>query len=112
MSVKGLEMLRKHMSHYDFNPDRALLLGNVLYYLKQAEGEVAELESENKKLRELVRDVNMAAHMLCEAWEGSCSKEADGMSLHAACPIGDTNELCVFGKLYDRMRELGVGEDG
>lgn len=70
------------------------------------------LEAENAKLRELVRDVNMAAHMLCEAWEGSCSKEADGMSLHAACPIGDTNELCVFGKLYDRMRELGVGEDG
>lgn len=65
---------------------------------------------ENAKLRELARDVNKAAHMLCEAWEGSCSKEAEGMSLHAVCPISDTNELCVFGKLYDRVRELGVDE--
>ena len=67
-----------------------------------------DLAAENAKLRELVRDMNKAAHMLCEAWEGSCSKEAEGMSLHAVCPIGDTSELCVFGKLYDRMRELGV----
>ena len=67
-----------------------------------------ELGTENAKLRELARDVNKAAHMLCEAWEGSCSKEADGMSLYAVCPISDTNELCVFGKLHDRMRELGV----
>lgn len=57
MSIKGLEMLREHMSYYDFNPDSVLLLGNVLYYLKQAEGEVAELESENKKIRELVREL-------------------------------------------------------
>lgn len=71
-------------------------------------GPVDDLAVENAKLRELVRDVNKAAHMLCEAWEGSCSKEAEGMSLHAVCPISDTNELCVFGKLYDRMRELGV----
>lgn len=69
---------------------------------------VEKLQAENAKLRELVRDVNKAAHMLCEAWEGSCSKEAEGMSLYAVCPISDTNELCVFGKLHDRMRELGV----
>lgn len=66
------------------------------------------LEAENAKLRELCADMNKAAHMLCEAWEGSCSKEAEGMSLHAVCPISDTSELCVFGKLYDRMRELGI----
>lgn len=72
---------------------------------------VGQLEAENEKLRELVRDVNKAAHMLCEAWEGSCSKEAEGMSLYAVCPISDTNELCVFGKLHDRMRELGIEVD-
>ena len=55
MSVEGLEMLRKHMAYYDFAPDRVLLLGNVLYYAKKAEVEVAELEAENAKLRELVR---------------------------------------------------------
>jgi len=70
--------------------------------------ETTDVQAENAKLRELARDVNKAAHMLCEAWEGSCSKEADGMSLYAVCPISDTNELCVFGKLHDRMRELGV----
>ena len=73
---------------------------------------VAQREAEVEKLRELARDVNKAAHMLCEAWEGSCSKEAEGMSLHAVCPISDTSELCVFGKLHDRMRELGVEVDG
>lgn len=75
-------------------------------------GEILRLAAENAKLRELCADMNKAAHMLCEAWEGSCSKEAEGMSLHAVCPISDTNELCVFGKLYDRMRELGVEVDG
>jgi chromosome segregation ATPase len=69
-----------------------------------------DLERENAKLRELCEDMNKVAHMLCEAWEGSCSKEAEGMSLHAVCPIGDTSELCVFGKLHDRMRELGIGD--
>lgn len=80
--------------------------------LRQQLADVTEsmgrVEERCAKLRELVRDVNRAAHMLCEAWEGSCSKEAEGMSLHAVCPISDTNELCVFGKLYERMRELGV----
>lgn len=66
------------------------------------------LKEENSKLRELCEDMNKVARMFCEAWEGSCSKEAEGMSLHAACPIGDTSELCVFGKLHDRMRELGI----
>ena len=66
--------------------------------------------AENTKLRELCKDMNKVAHMLCEAWEGSCSKEAEVMSLHAVCPIGDTSELCVFGKLHDRMRELGIGD--
>ena len=73
---------------------------------------IVELGAENAKLLELVRDVYKAAHMLCEAWDGSCSKEADGMSLHSVCPIGDTSELCVFGKLEDRMRELGVEVNG
>lgn len=79
--------------------------------LRKLDDYVASVEAENAKLRELVQDVNKAAHMLCEAWEGSCSKEAEGMSLHAVCPISDTNELCVFGKLYDRMRELGIEVD-
>ncbi len=72
---------------------------------------IAELGRENAKLRELVRDIGKAAHMLCQAWEGSCSKEAEGMSIHAVCPISDTSELCVFGKLYDRMAELGTEVD-
>ena len=71
-------------------------------------GENRKLRDENEKLRELCENLNRAAHMLCEAWEGSCSKEAEGMSLHAVCPISDTNELCVFGKLYGQVRELGV----
>ena len=75
-------------------------------------GELVTSKLQNAKLRELVRDVYKAAHMLCEAWDGSCSKEADGMSLHSVCPIGDTSELCVFGKLDDRMRELRVEVDG
>jgi len=70
------------------------------------------LLAENDKLRELVRDMNKAAHMLCEAWEGSCSKEAEGMSLHEVCPIGDTSELCVFGRLDERMHDLGIEVDG
>ena len=70
--------------------------------------ENTQLMEENAKLRELACDVSKAAHMLCEAWEGSCDKEAEGMSLHAVCPIGDIDELCVFGKLHDRMRELGI----
>lgn len=73
--------------------------------------DVADMLDEDAKLRELVWDVYKAAHMLCEAWDGSCSKDADGMSLHSVCPIGDTSELCVFGKLDDRMRELGVEVD-
>lgn len=72
---------------------------------------IAEAEAENAKLRELVRDMNKAAHMLCEAWEGSCSEEAEGMSLHEVCPIGDTSELCVFGRLDERMQELGIEVD-
>ena len=72
---------------------------------------IDSLQAENDKLRKLVRDVNKAAHMLCEAWEGSCSKEAEGMSSYAVCPISDTNELCVFGKLHNRMRELGVVDE-
>lgn len=55
MSVEGLEMLRKHMAYYDFAPDSVLLLGNVFYYAKKAEVEVAELEAENAKLRELLQ---------------------------------------------------------
>lgn len=85
MSIKGFEMLREHMSYYDFNPDSVLLLGNVLHYLKQAEGEVAELESENKKLRKLVRDM----------WEYIYIGTAqDGQSLH------------------DRTREMGIEVNG
>lgn len=76
--------------------------------LRDAADVIEGLEHENAKLRELVRDVYKAAHMLCEAWEGSCNKEADSLSLHAACPIGDIRELCVFGKLDDRVRELGI----
>ena len=85
-------------------------LADVTVSMGRVEERCAKFRDENAKLRELVRDVNKDAHMLCEAWEGSCSKEAEGMSLHAVCPIGDTNELCVFGKLADRMRELGVRE--
>ena len=76
--------------------------------LGRLNSEVKRYKNENAKLRELACDVSKAAHMLCEAWEGSCDKEADGMSLHAVCPIGDMDELCVFGKLHDRMRELGI----
>jgi hypothetical protein len=45
-------MLRKHLSYYDFDPDKVVLLGNVLYYAKKAEFEFAGLEAENAKLRE------------------------------------------------------------
>ena len=98
MSIKGLEMLREHMSYYDFNPDSVLLLGNVLYYLKQAEGEVAELESENKKIRELVR----------ELWEGYADPPCEDCPFRdtptcADCPIC-ARETAVI----DRMRELGI----
>ena len=54
MSSKGLEMLRKHLSYYDFDPDKVVLLGNVLYYAKKAELEFAGLEAENAKLREQI----------------------------------------------------------
>ena len=74
-------MLRKHMAYYDFAPDRVLLLGNVLHYAKKAEVEVAELEAENAKLRELVRDM----------WQE-----------HECC------HLTWPATIADRMRELGV----
>lgn len=98
MSIKGLEMLREHMSYYDFNPDSVLLLGNVLYYLKQAEGEVAELESENKKIRELVR----------ELWEGYADPPCEDCPFRdtptcADCPIC-ARETAVI----DRLCELGI----
>lgn len=82
MSVKGLEMLRKHMAYYDFAPDRVLLLGDVLYYAKKAEVEVAELEAENAKLRKLVD------YMTPIAWYAASERERD------------------------RMRELGIEVDG
>lgn len=72
---------------------------------------VMRMQAENAKLRELVRDVYEAAHTLCTAWEGSCSKEFEGMSIHAVCPIGEDSELCVLTQINDRMRELGVEVD-
>lgn len=69
------------------------------------------LKVENEKLKQLVRDVSKVAYMFCEAWEGSCSKEYEGMSLHEVCPIGDTSEFCVFGRLDERMQELGIEVD-
>ncbi len=83
----------------------------VYHHLYETMEGIAEQSERIARLEELVLDVNKAAHMLCEAWEGSCSKEAEGMSLHAVCPIGDTNELCVFGQLYNRMRELGLEDE-
>ena len=102
MSIKGFEMLREHMSYYDFNPDSVLLLGNVLHYLKQAEGEVAELESENKELRELVRDM----------WEGYNDPRCEECHLKdtptcANCPIC-AREASVI----DHMRQLRIEVDG
>lgn len=88
----------------DLESENAKLLEGCTKWM----GKAAQLEEENKKLWELCEDMNKVAHAFCEAWEGSCSKEADGMSLHAVCPIGDTSELCVFGKLHDRMRELRI----
>ena len=102
MSVKGLEMLRKHMSHYDFNPDRALLLGNVLYYLKQAEGEVAELESENKKLREIVRT-------LCYCMS---DEDCDGCGLNGARGEIVADPLFACASLRDMLRGAGFEVDG
>ena len=95
MSIKGFEMLRKHMSYYDFDPDSVLLLGNVLYYLKQAEGEVAELESENKKLRELVRHLYTCMER----------QEPDGSLLCANCPYENESNECDY---EQRMEEMEV----
>ena len=69
---------------------------------------IVGLANDAREIEQLVRDMYKAAHMLCEAWEGSCSKEAEGMSLHEVCPIGDTSELCVFGRLDERMHDLGI----
>jgi hypothetical protein len=73
--------------------------------------DIANALDENEELRKLVQDTSKAAHMLCQAWEGSCSKDAEGMSLHAVCPIGDTSELCVFGNLYERMKKLRINAE-
>ena len=90
MSIKGLEMLRKHMSYYDFDPDETLALGNVLDYARQAEEEVSELESENAKLRELL-----------EMMYG-CAKGPDCDD----CKMLNDGYACAY-----IMRELGVEVD-
>ena len=70
--------------------------------------DIADALDENEELRRLLQDTSKAARMLCQAWEGACSKDAEGMSLHAVCPISDTSELCVFGNLHERMKKLGI----
>ncbi len=97
MSVEGLEMLGKHMAYYDFAPDRVLLLGNVLYYAKKAEVDVAELEAENAKLRELVRDFD------------KCLDTALYLADSAGYPTMPDQKL--FASLRQRMSELGVETD-
>lgn len=116
MSVKGLEMLRKHMSYYDFDPDRVLLLGNVLYYSEQAESEVAEMESENKKLHERVETLGWLLKLALKyAEEG----ELDRYELCDLCSRLGTCEnhpavSCIrtddtsSGFIRDCMRELGI----
>lgn len=92
MSVEGLEMLRKHMAYYDFAPDSVLLLGNVLYYAKKAEAEVAELEADNAKLRKLALGLK---------W---CS---ENYGCENVCPLYDKSEPehCREERL---LRELGI----
>lgn len=65
-----------------------------------------DLERENTKLRELAEKAWKAAEMLCRAWDGPC--RADGVSIMQPCPMGERDELCVFGLIQRDLRELGV----
>ena len=94
MSSKGLEMLRKHLSYYDFDPDKVVLLGNVLYYAKKAEFEFAGLEAENAKLRELVRNL----------WR-VIPADVTGVV------IGANTDHPTYYKFDEAFRELGIEVD-
>lgn len=99
--VYAIEQLREFRWQHATNDEDAIpYINNV----------AAAHEHETEELRRLLQDTSKAARMLCHAWEGSCSKEAEGMSLHAVCPISDTSELCVCGGLYDRLRDLEIEE--
>lgn len=68
-----------------------------------------QLHAENDRLRELAEKAWKAAEMLCQAFEGPCRD--DGTTIYKPCPLGERDELCVYGWIQRDLRELGVEVD-
>ena len=87
-------MSTKHYPFYGGSFDRIIFDGD---------GSVWVPESENAKLRELVRFANKTVEGLCGLVENS-----PGCYM---CPLNqDEDRACGAAELFSRMRELGVDE--
>jgi hypothetical protein len=71
--------------------------------------DIAGMLDENDRLRELAEIAWKTAERICQAFDGPC--RADEVTILTPCPLGESDEECVYGRLQRELRELGIEVD-